>query len=167
MKKRFLLGLTAILNLLLIPLCAGESYGPVDLITPTSKNELWINPGLYSYHFDRDSDFNSFNYGFGAEYKFLSIASVTAGTFRNSNYQQSSYLGAYWQPIRIGHVQVGVVVGAFNGYSNSNNGGWFPAALPAFTIEGDLLGLNLLVIPTIPNRVSGSLSFQLKVKVFD
>ncbi|WP_254598321.1 hypothetical protein [Polynucleobacter arcticus] len=122
---------------------------------------------MYSYHFDRNQDFNSFNYGFGAEYKFSSVTSLTAGTYRNSHYHQSNYIGAYWQPIAIGPIHVGVVAGGFNGYPNTNNGGWFPAVLPALSLEGDLIGLNLLLIPTIPNRVAGSLSLQIKIKVFE
>lgn len=154
----------------LIPLsshCLGDSYGPIELITPTQKSELWLNPGFYSYHFDENKSFNSINYGFGAEYQFSSVASVTIGTYRNSYYHQSQYVGMYWQPIAIGPIKMGLVAGGFNGYSNTNNGGWFPAALPAFSIEGQHVGLNLLFIPTIPNRVSGSLSLQLKIKVLD
>lgn len=147
--------------------CLAESHSLFEIIEPTDKSELWLNPGMYSYHFDRNQDFNSTNYGFGAEYKFSSVASLTAGTYHNSHYQQSNYIGAYWQPIAIGPIHVGVVAGGFNGYSNTNNGGWFPAVLPALSLEGDLLGLNLLLIPTIPNRVAGSLSLQIKIKVFE
>ena len=57
--------------------------------------------------------------------------------------------------------------GLFNGYDNTNNGEWFPAALPAISLEGDLIGLNLIVIPTVPNRIAGSVSLQVKVKVWD
>lgn len=139
----------------------------IKLIEPISKNTLWLNPGLYSYHFDRNRDFNSINIGLGAEYQFSSVASITAGVYRNSYYQASSYLGSYWQPIQMGPVKLGLVAGIFNGYSNTNNGGWFPAALPAASVEGDLIGCNLIIIPTIPSRISGSLSLQLKFKVFD
>lgn len=147
--------------------CLAESYRVFEIIEPTNKSELWLNPGMYSYHFDRNRDFNSFNYGFGAEYKFSSVASLTAGTYRNSHYQQSNYIGAYWQPIALGPIHIGVVAGGFNGYPSTNNGGWFPAVLPALSLEGDLLGFNLLLIPTIPNRVAGSLSLQMKIKVFE
>lgn len=156
-----------ILLLLLSRSCFADWYGPIDVIDPTGKNEIWLNPGLLSYHFDQGRNYNAVNYGFGAEYKFSSVASLTAGTFRNSNYHQSNYIGAYWQPISIGPVNIGVVAGSFNGYSSNNNGGWFPAVLPAFTVEGKWVGLNLIVIPTIGDRVSGSLSFQLKFKAFD
>lgn len=142
------------------------TYEPIHIIQVVEKSEFWINPGLYSYHFDQNKGFNSVNYGLGTEYKFSSVASLTMGAYRNSYYQSSRYIGAYWQPIAIGPINVGMVIGGFNGYSNTNNGGWFPAALPAFAIEGDVIGLNLLVIPTIPNRISGSLSLQLKVKLF-
>lgn len=147
--------------------CLADSHSLLEIIEPADKSEIWLNPGMYSYHFDRNKDFNSVNYGFGAEYKFSTVASVTAGTYRNSHYHQSSYIGAYWQPIAIGPIHIGVVAGGFNGYPNTNNSGWFPAVLPALSLEGDLLGLNLLLIPTIPNRVAGSLSLQIKIKVFE
>lgn len=130
------------------------------------KNELWINPGMYSFHYDRNTDFNSVNYGIGVEYKFSNTLSATTGTYRNSYYNQSNYLGVYWQPVSFGPVDIGVVAGGFNGYSNTNNGGWFPALLPVLTIEGKRVGLNVIVIPTIPNQVAGCVSFQLKAKLF-
>lgn len=167
MRKLVLILASSYLLLSLSENCIADSFGPIDLVTPVEKSELWLNPGLLSYHFDQSQDFNAVNYGFGGEYRFSSVASVTVGTYRNSNYHQSNYIGAYWQPIAIGPVNMGLVAGGFNGYSATNNGGWFPAVLPAFTIEGDWVGLNLMVIPTIPNRASGSLSFQLKFKVFD
>jgi hypothetical protein len=166
-KKIYTQWAFVILMLCVSNVCIADSYGPIDVISPIKKNELWINPGLVSYHFDQSKNFNAVNYGGGFEYKFSSVASLTAGTFYNSNYQQSNYIGAYWQPIAIGPVNIGLVAGGFNGYSSNNNGGWFPAALPAFTIEGKWVGLNLVVIPTIGDRVSGSLSFQFKLKVFD
>lgn len=145
----------------------GANDSAIMLIESTPKNSLWLNPGLYSYHFDRNKDFNSVNIGFGAEYQFSSIASITAGVYRNSYYQTSGYLGAYWQPIGVGPIKLGLVAGVFNGYANTNNGGWFPAALPAATLEGNLIGCNLLFIPTIPGKISGSLSLQIKFKVLD
>lgn len=145
----------------------GDSSGPVEIVTATQKNELWLNPGFYSYHFDRDRSLNSLNYGFGAEYRFSSVGSLTAGNFHNSYHHSSNYIGAYWQPIAVGPVKLGVVTGLFNGYANTNNGGWFPVLFPAASLEGSLLGLNLLVIPTIPNHVAGLVSLQLKIKLIE
>jgi hypothetical protein len=166
-NKIYSLSASLIFFLLLGNTCIAQSYGPFDVIEPSIKNEVWLNPGLLSYHFDRVTDFNSINYGIGGEYKFSSVASLTAGTFRNSNYHPSNYLGIYWQPIAIGPVNIGLVAGFFNGYQNNNNGGWFPAILPAFTIEGKWVGVNLIVIPTIGDRVSGAMSLQFKFKVFE
>lgn len=145
----------------------GQPYGPVEIRTPVEKSTLWINPGLYSYHFDQSKDFNSVNYGIGLEYQFSSVASLTVGTYRNSYYRTSNYVGAYWMPLAVGPFHLGVVAGGFNGYANTQNGGWFPAILPVVSIEGDLVGLNLIMIPSISDRVAGSLSFQLKIKAFD
>ena len=147
--------------------CFSQSYGPIEVITPAEKNTLWINPGLYSYHFDQNRDFNSVNYGLGLEYQFSTVASITVGTYRNSYYQTSNYVGAYWMPLAVDPFHLGVVAGGFNGYSNTQNGGWFPAMLPVISIEGEWVGLNLIVIPSIADRVAGSLSFQLKIKAFN
>ena len=132
-----------------------------------NKNDLWINPGLITSHFDQTKNLNALNYGIGIEYQFSNISSVTAGTFRNSNYDSSSYIGMYWKPFLIGPIKFGFVAGGFNGYSSNNNGGWFPAILPALSIENNWIGLNLLIIPTIPNHVAGSFSFQIKFKLIE
>jgi hypothetical protein len=131
-----------------------------------TQSELWLNPGMLSYHFDRDRSFNSRNVGFGAEYRYSSVASVTLGTYRNSYYESSNYIGAYWQPIQLGLFKFGAVAGVFNGYSKTNDGGWFPALIPALTYEGELFGVNLLMVPSIPDKVAGSLSVQFKFKAF-
>lgn len=149
------------------PSSFSQSYGPVEIIAPEEKNTLWINPGLYSYHFDQNREFNSVNYGLGLEYQFSTVASVTIGTYRNSYYQTSNYVGAYWMPLALGSFRLGAVAGGFNGYANTQNGGWFPAMLPVISIEGDWVGVNLIIIPSISNRVAGSLSFQMKIKAFD
>lgn len=163
MKKQ----LVCIVSSLFLISAFGSGNDLIQITEPKSSSSLWLNPGLYSYHFDRNRDFNSNNVGLGAEYQISTITSITAGFYRNSYYQSSSYIGAYWQPIGIGPMKLGVVSGLFNGYSNTNNGGWFPAVLPALTVEGDLFGCNLLFIPTVPNRIAGSVSLQLKIKVLD
>jgi len=131
-----------------------------------AQSELWLNPGMFSYHFDRERTFNSRNIGFGAEYRFSSVASFTIGTFNNSYHESSKYIGAYWQPIQLGVFKLGAVAGIFNGYSKTNDGGWFPAIIPALTYEGDRFGVNLLMVPSIPDRVAGSFCVQFKLKAF-
>ncbi len=136
------------------------------IVNHEPKSELWLNPGMLSYHFDRERSFNSRNVGFGAEYRYSTVASVTLGTYRNSYHESSNYIGAYWQPIQLGVFKFGAVAGVFNGYSKTNDGGWFPALIPALTYEGERFGVNLLLVPSIPEKVAGSLSVQFKFKAF-
>ena len=138
-----------------------------QILEPKTKNQLWINPGMASYHFQKDQNLNGGNWGAGLEYRFNTVASVTAGRFYNSDRAYSNYAGVYYQPIAIGPIKIGAVFGGFNGYPQTNNGGWFAAAVPALTWEGDWVGANMFLIPTVADRVHGAISLQLKLKVFD
>ena len=146
---------------------AAESDGVFSIIKPETKSQLWVNPGMVSYHFQQDKNFNNGNWGGGLEYRFNTVASVTAGRFYNSDRAYSNYAGIYYQPVAIGPIKLGAVFGGFNGYPTTNNGGWFAAALPALTWEGDWVGANVFVIPTIGDRVHGAISLQLKLKIFE
>jgi hypothetical protein len=164
--------IAALLTLLTLPiLCNKATANPsndlVQIVDPQAKSQLWINPGMVSYHFQQDKNFNNGNWGAGLEYRFNTVASLTAGRFYNSDRAYSNYAGAYYQPLAIGPIKVGAVFGAFHGYPTTNNGGWFAAALPALTWEGDTVGANVFVIPTIVDRVHGAISLQLKLKVFE
>jgi hypothetical protein len=95
---------------------------------------------------------------------------VIGGTYINSNRARTHY-GAYeWRPLhwQIAGLDVGagVAVGAFDGYPNYRNGGWFVAPLPLLAIEGTRFGVNLSVIPTIKNRLDGALAIQVKLRVW-
>ncbi len=128
-------------------------------------SELWVNPGFYSYHFQRDKGFDDTNPGFGAEYRFSTVASVTAGRFHNSDRQMSNYAGVYYQPWSIGPVRLGAVVGAFDGYPKMRNGGWFWAAIPVVSVEYQRVGVNFAIVPTYKERLHGAISVQLKFKL--
>jgi len=95
--------------------CAQESNGWIEIIDPKPKNEVWVNPGMYSYHFQKDQNLNNNNWGVGLEYRFNLVASATIGNFKNSDNDRSSYVGVYYQPIAIGPLKLGVVAGGFNG----------------------------------------------------
>jgi hypothetical protein len=92
------------------PISAQESNGWIEIIDPKSKNEVWVNPGMYSYHFQKDQNLNNNNWGIGLEYRFNSVASATIGNFKNSDNDRSSYAGIYYQPIAIGPIKLGVVM---------------------------------------------------------
>ena len=135
-----------------------------------AKLQVWLNPGIYSQHFDSSKGLRNSNIGFGAEVKVAADHRVMAGTFINSNNQRSRY-GAYewlplhwqWKGLQIG---TGVVVGAFDGYPNYRNGGWFVAPVPVLAIEGESMGVNLTLIPTVANRFDGALALQFKLRVW-
>ncbi|OJI04653.1 hypothetical protein AOC28_06830 [Polynucleobacter sp. MWH-Adler-W8] len=146
---------------------AAESDDIFHMVQPETKSQLWINPGMASYHFDQSKNYNSGNWGAGLEYRFNTVASVTAGRFYNSDRAYSNYAGIYYQPIAIGPIKIGAVFGGFNGYPATNNGGWFAAALPALSWEGEWVGANVFIIPTIGDRVHGAISLQLKLKVWE
>lgn len=129
-------------------------------------NELWLNPGLYSYHFRKNKGLNDQNFGFGGEYRYSTVSSVTLGRFNNSTRQTSHYAGWYWQPVSLGPVRLGAVVGALDGYPNMRHGGWYFAVIPTASIEYKNFGANVLFVPDYQDKVYGSISVQLKLKVF-
>lgn len=157
--KKFLLGAT--FAALSLPALA-DTFTTID---NQPLSELWVNPGFYSYHFQRDKGFDDTNPGFGAEYRFSSVASVTAGRFHNSDRRMSNYLGVYYQPWAIGPVRLGAVVGGFNGYPKMRDGGWFLAAIPVVSVEYQRVGVNFAIVPTYKERLHGAFSVQLKFKL--
>lgn len=138
---------------------------PYNTSTAKPVEELWLNPGFYSYHFDPDRHLNNNNLGLGLEYRYSPENSITAGRFNNSDRQISTYAGWYWQPFTIGSVRLGAMVGIINGYQKANNGDWIPLILPVASYEYKRIGINLTVIPTYNDVIYGALTLQLKVKI--
>lgn len=151
----------------LLALCPGARAQSFEMVEQKPLHETWLNAGFYSYHFKRDKDLNGSNPGIGAEYRFSTLASATAGRFYNSDRAYSNYAGVYYQPFAFGPLRLGAVVGAFNGYPKMRDGGWFLAAIPTISYEYKSVGLNLAIIPPYKDRLYGALSFQLKLKVFE
>ena len=127
-------------------------------------SRLWLNPGFYSWHWDRNMNLEDANPGFGVEYVLDDQWSLTAGTFKNSDRERSNYIGAYYMPFQWQGFKFGAAVGAFDGYPNYKDGGWFPALIPTVAYESRYWGLNVGVIPSYKDRLYGAISFQLKVR---
>ncbi|RST51417.1 hypothetical protein [Variovorax sp. MHTC-1] len=140
------------------------AFAPGLAFAQADIGKAWFNAGFYSYHFDRDKGLADGNPGLGIEWPLDENYSLTAGLFRNSDRERSHYVGLYVMPIEFHGVKFGAVVGAFDGYPRSNNGGWFPALIPTAAIEGKNWGLNIAIVPTIRNRLHGAVSFQLKYR---
>lgn len=129
---------------------------------PTST---WINFGMYSFHGNEDVPLNNENYGFGLEYKYSPTQSITGGTFKNSDFEQSRYLGWYWLPLALGPIRFGGVFGVIDGYSKAMNGNFFPAILPAISYQGSRFGVNIYPTPGFGDYVYTALSFQINIRV--
>jgi hypothetical protein len=142
-----------------------QDQGLFHVIESRPVSQWWINPGFYSLHFQRDKGLNNSNPGLGVEYRTSTVTSYTAGRFYNSDRDYSNYAGVYYQPIAIGPVRFGAVVGAFDGYPKMRDGGWFLAAIPVATIEGERVGLNVAFVPTYKDRLYGAISFQVKIRL--
>jgi hypothetical protein len=142
---------------------AGETAGAFE-------TQVWINPGIYSYHFDRNKNLRDDNIGLGGEVLFADDHAAMAGTFINSNRQRSHYAAYLWRPLHWTiagtHVSAGVAAGAFDGYPNYKNGAWFAAAMPLLSVEGGRFGANFAVVPTIANRLDGAFAVQLKFRIW-
>lgn len=140
-------------------------------VTPEeSLPQVWLNPGIYSQHFDSSKGLRNNNIGFGAEVLLANDHVLMAGSFINSN-RARTHFGAYeWRPLHWQlagfNVGAGIAVGAFDGYPNYRNGAWFVAPLPMLAIEGKTFGANISLIPTVANRFDGALAVQIKMRVW-
>ena len=152
----------------LLPLLAGASLLlPALACAQVDISQVWVNPGFYSLHFDRNKGLEDANPGIGIEWPIDKTFSLTAGMFRNSDRDRSHYAGVYVMPFEFHGVKLGAVVGGFDGYQMTNNGGWFPALIPTAAIEGRHWGLNIAIIPSIKDKLYGAISFQLKYRFSD
>ena len=129
-------------------------------------SEFWLNGGMLSRHFQSDKGLNNQSWGLGGEYRYSTTSSVTLGQFNNSDRQTSHYAGWYWQPLAKDSFRFGAVLGGFDGYPRMHNGGWFPAVLPVMSYDYQRVGVNVFFIPTIPDRLYGAVSLQLKVRLY-
>jgi hypothetical protein len=129
-------------------------------------DELWLNAGFYSYHFERNKNLDDNGLGLGIEYRYSSVNSITAGRFHNSDRQISTYAAWLIQPYQWGHIRLGLLIGVINGYPKANNGDWFPLMLPVASFEYKHVGFNFTAVPTYQDVLHGSLSLQLKFKIY-
>ena len=128
------------------------------------SKKVWVSPGFISYHFDRNADLNETNQGIGLEYTISPSQSIVAGSFKNSERSQSTYIGSSYQPWHFGNFKFGAVVGVINGYSGTV-GGFTPMVAPVISYEHSKMGANVLLIPNIPinnAKIHGAVAFQFK-----
>ena len=143
-------------------ICAHSAFGAEERYP-----KLWLNPGFFTHHF-RSGDFRQDNYGPGLEVVFSPRDTLLAGSFINSDSERSHYAGYYWRPWhrQAGpvHFSAGLVLGLIDGYPSTNDGGWFPVALPVVSAQYGIVGANLAFLPHPKN--GAALALQLKLRVW-
>ena len=137
-----------------------------ELKLPERKGELWVNPGLLSYHFDRSKHYRDFNYGLGAEYLLSNNHALMAGIYKNSESETSRYVGygwrpLHWQPYDL-NVSAGLAAMLMDGYPTMNNRGAFIAAFPTLSVEGKKFGANFVLVPNVKHGGAVAVQFKLK-----
>jgi hypothetical protein len=132
-----------------------------------NATQVWLNPGAFTHHF-KNGDYREDNYGIGAEVFVAPQHGFLAGSFINSNRERSRYAGYRWRPWLWKpaglDLRPGVVFAMFDGYSNTNNGNWFPAAFPSLSAEHGPFGADLTLIPNPRN--GSAIALQLKLQVW-
>jgi hypothetical protein len=160
-KALVLIGIT------LIPtISVAETSGFFAMLESKPIHEFWLNPGFYSYHFNKNKGLDNNNFGLGGDYRYSTVSAVTLGVLHNSDKHISHYMGWYWQPLGVGPVRLGAVIGAINGYPKMQNGAWFVALIPSASFEYKNVGVTMLFTPGYKDRLYGAISLQLKLRVF-
>lgn len=130
--------------------------------------EVWLNPGMLSYHFTDDRDYREDNYGLGVEVFITPRHGVVAGSLLNSNDERSKYIGYHWRPLQLTHQRwrfgAGLVFSLIDGYSDVRDGKTFPIVLPTASVEYGPLGASLIFLPH-PEH-SSAIALQLRLRVW-
>lgn len=133
------------------------------------SSQIWLTTGFRSYHFKRDAGYNENNAGIGLEWRFNPKQAVVVGGYDNSVRRNSRYLHYVWTPINLDPIRLGAAAGIIDGYPDMNKGklafSLIPVASLHFKIFSHEAGLNLVYIPTVTQRVDGSLALQLKIRL--
>lgn len=146
---------------------------PQSTAAPKVENDtgsqLWLTTGFRSYHFKRSAGYNENNAGLGFEWRFSPEQAIVGGFYDNSVRRDSHYLHYVWTPIHLDPIRIGAAAGIIDGYPEMNRGKFafslIPVASLHFKIFSHDAGLNLVYIPTVTQRVDGSLALQLKIRL--
>lgn len=152
-----------------VSMCSAEELAANGQETTKTKSadfNLWLNPGLISYHFNRDAGYRERNWGFGVQSNLSDTLFVTVGNYINSDNARSHYAGLAWQPLSLYSARIGVAVSAFDGYPAMRDGGWFAAILPLISIHNERVGVNFTIVPNYSNRLHGAIAAQFILRIW-
>jgi hypothetical protein len=127
----------------------------------TSHADTWLSLGGGTVHFCQSCAYNDFNPGIGIQKDYSDDLRLIGGSYYNSFYKATFYGGASYQPLQYGLFRFGIMGGVVTNYNNLH----VPVmALPAVSIEGDKIGVDILGGPSIGNR-PGLITANLKYKL--
>jgi len=127
----------------------------------TAQADTWIGIGGGTDHFCHTCGYNGFNPGLGIQHDYSDDLRAIGGLYYNSFYKVSFYGGAAYQPVQYGPIRIGFVAGLVSNYNDLK----VPAmALPAISIEGERVGIDILGGPSIGNR-TGLVTVNFKFKL--
>jgi hypothetical protein len=132
--------------------------------TAASAADIWGSVNLASIHAATDQHYNQRNWGAGIELHTSPSTLAMAGAYRNSVNRESAYALAGWTPLDLAGAKIGAVAGLVTGYPAINNGHIAPAIAGLIRIEGERIGLNLILIPPLPQKSPLTLGLQAKFK---
>jgi len=124
-----------------------------------SSAQTWLVVNGLAKHLDGGEHCNSITTGLGVE-RAAGPWRTSAGFYRNSNCEWSTYAAEAWCGLRIGIACAGAIAGVVTGYRRS---GVLPAGGAVLALERERVGANIVFIP--PLRDSGNvLWLQAKVR---
>jgi hypothetical protein len=134
----------------------------VGLLLFTSvKADTWLSVGGGSVHFCQSCAYNNFNPGLGIQKDYSNDLRLIGGVYYNSYYKATFYAGGSYQPIQYGLIKFGLMGGLVTNYNTLT----IPVmVLPALSIEGERVGVDVLGFPSVGNR-TGLVTANLKYKL--
>ena len=127
--------------------------------------EIYISPGMFSYHFNRGAGYNGENLGINFQLDQSRHFSLSGGRFKNSEHKKSFYAAGIWYPFVHGSYRIGLLAGGFDGYPKERDGGWFLAGMPVLNVKHRKWCINVAAVPTYKNRIHGAIIFQFMLAV--
>jgi hypothetical protein len=124
--------------------------------------------GFWSHHTSHEGRYREENTGFGVEWAFAQNWQFNVGRYNNSVYHRSNYLQFGWMPLDVSRgdfrARLGASVGVVNGYPRVHGGGYFPAIVPAASLEFGIVGVNVVYIPSV-GATDGAIAAQVKLRL--
>lgn len=127
--------------------------------------DAWLTVPLATHHVERHqadgSNWNERNVGVGLEFGTGSESPhLIAGTYRNSYYRDSRYLGAKWEPVHLGPFGIGATAVYATGYDRPYAGGLLASATDS---AGN--GLVLIFAPKAGSATSAFFHLEARLRL--